>query len=97
MIYFLFVLLVLGFVFGAIARLLVPGPDSMSFFGTWMLGVAGSFVGGFLGALLFGFDAEDGLVQLGGVVGSIVGSVIILVVRRVLTRTGQASRNPVRN
>lgn len=90
MIYFLFVLLILGVIFGAIARLIVPGPDSMSLFGTWLLGVAGSFVGGFLGALIFGFDADDGLVQLGGVVGSIVGSVIILLVRRMLGRTAPA-------
>ena len=86
MIWFIFVLLIFGVIAGAIARLLVPGPDPMTFAGTWLLGVAGSFLGGFLGAVLFGFDADDGIVQVGGVIGSIVGAVIILLVRRYLGR-----------
>lgn len=90
MIWFVFVLLVFGFIAGLIARALVPGPDPMSLLGTWALGVAGSFLGGFLGAVLFGFDREDGVVQVGGIIGSIVGSILIIVARRMLasrTRT----------
>jgi len=86
MIWFLFVLLFVGIIAGAIARFIVPGPDPMSFAGTWALGVGGSFVGGFLGAVLFGFDTEDGIVQVAGVLGSIFGAVVILLVRRFLGR-----------
>jgi uncharacterized membrane protein YeaQ/YmgE (transglycosylase-associated protein family) len=82
MLWFIIVLLVIGFVAGALARLLVPGPDPMSMGGTWLLGVIGSFVGGFLGYVLFGADLDDGAVQVSGVIGSIVGAVIVLLVYR---------------
>ncbi len=85
MIWFIFVLLVFGFIAGLIARAVVPGPDPMSLFQTWLLGVAGSFLGGFLGAVLFGFDSDDGVVQVGGIIGSIVGSIIIVLVLRLLS------------
>ncbi|MEQ8842225.1 MAG: GlsB/YeaQ/YmgE family stress response membrane protein [Acidimicrobiales bacterium] len=78
MLWFLLVLFVLGLVFGAIARLLVPGPDPLGIGGTWLLGVVGSLVGGFLGYLLFGTDLDDGPIQAAGVIGSIIGAVIVL-------------------
>lgn len=91
MLWFLLVLFVFGIVFGAIARLLVPGRDPLGLVGTWALGVAGSFVGGFLGYALFGADIEDGAVQLGGVFGSIIGSVLLLLVVRSM-RGGRVRR-----
>ena len=78
MLWFILILLVLGLVFGAIARLLVPGPDPIGVGGTWLLGVVGSLVGGFLGYLLFGADLDDGPIQAAGVIGSIIGSVLVL-------------------
>lgn len=85
MLWFLLVLFVLGLVFGAIARLLVPGPDPIGILGTWALGVVGSFVGGFLGYVLFGADLDDGAVQTSGVVGSIIGAVLVLLLYRLLS------------
>jgi len=82
MIWFILILLVFGFIFGAIARFLVPGPDNMSLVQTWMVGVGGSLLGGFLGRVLFGFDSEDGVIQAGGVIGSIVGAVLLVVAVR---------------
>lgn len=82
MIWFVLVLLVLGFVFGLLARAIVPGDDSMSLFQTWALGVGGSLLGGFLGAVIFGFDSDDGALQAGGLVGSIVGSILLLLIVR---------------
>ena len=82
MLWFLLVLFVFGIIFGAIARLLVPGRDPMGIVGTWALGVAGSFVGGFLGYAIFGADIDDGAVQMGGVFGSIIGSIIVLLIWR---------------
>lgn len=84
MLWFILVLFVFGIFFGAIARLLVPGPDPMGCLGTWALGVAGSFVGGFLGYVLFGTDIDDGPIQMGGIVGSIVGAVILVLIGRAL-------------
>jgi uncharacterized membrane protein YeaQ/YmgE (transglycosylase-associated protein family) len=81
-IWFIVVLLVVGFLAGALARLLVPGPDPMSLGQTWLLGVVGSFVGGFLGYVIFGADLDDGPVQVAGVIGSVLGAVIVLLVYR---------------
>jgi uncharacterized membrane protein YeaQ/YmgE (transglycosylase-associated protein family) len=45
-------LLVAGLVIGALARLVLPGPDPMSWLATLGYGVAGSFIGGILGRML---------------------------------------------
>lgn len=82
MIWFILVLLVFGFLFGLLARALVPGDDSMTLVQTWALGVGGSLLGGFLGAVVFGFDSDDGALQAGGIVGSIIGSILLLLVVR---------------
>lgn len=84
MIWFILILLVLGFVFGLIARAVVPGDDSMSLLQTWALGVGGSLLGGFLGAVIFGFDSDDGALQAGGLIGSIIGSILLLLIVRVI-------------
>ena len=86
MLWFIIVLLIVGFIAGALARLLVPGPDPMSLLGTWLLGVLGSFVGGFLGYLIFGADIDDGAVQVSGIIGSVLGAIILLLIYRVATR-----------
>ena len=86
MILFLIGLLLIGLIAGFIARALVPGPDPMGIGGTILLGIVGSFVGGFLGYLIFGHDIEDGAVQTSGIIGSIVGAVIVLLIYRAATR-----------
>jgi uncharacterized membrane protein YeaQ/YmgE (transglycosylase-associated protein family) len=45
-------LLIAGLIVGALARLVLPGPDPMSWLATLGYGVAGSFVGGILGRML---------------------------------------------
>ena len=69
-------LIVIGLIAGFIARAVVPGRQSMSIFQTLLLGVVGSFVGGFLGRLLFG--SGDGLIQPSSWIGSIIGAVLVL-------------------
>ena len=71
--------LVLGLIAGALGRLLVPGRQPLGCFGTIALGLVGSFVGGFLGYLIFGHDASQGAFQPSGIIGSVIGSVIVLV------------------
>jgi uncharacterized membrane protein YeaQ/YmgE (transglycosylase-associated protein family) len=71
-------LIVIGLIAGAIARLLVPGRQRMSILGTIVLGIVGSFVGGFIGYALFHKDAQDGFFQPAGIIGSIVGATIVL-------------------
>lgn len=80
MIGFILGLLVIGLIAGALARLLVPGKQEMSIPMTVLVGVIGSFVGGFLGALIFGTDIDDGFFQASGIIGSVIGAIIVVLI-----------------
>ncbi|GLY28343.1 GlsB/YeaQ/YmgE family stress response membrane protein [Kineosporia sp. NBRC 101731] len=73
-------LIIVGLIAGAVARLLVPGRQNMSIVTTIVIGIVGSFVGGFLGYLIFGKDSTDGFLQPSGLIGSIIGTIIVLLV-----------------
>ena len=73
--------LIVGLIAGFIARALVPGPDPMGWLGTMILGIAGSFVGGTLAALVFGGTLE---LSASGIIGSIVGAIIVLLIWRAM-------------
>jgi uncharacterized membrane protein YeaQ/YmgE (transglycosylase-associated protein family) len=77
---FILAMIVIGIVAGYVARLLVPGRDPMGFLQTMVLGVVGSFVGGFLGYALFGKDVNEGAFQASGFLGSIIGAVLVLLI-----------------
>jgi len=47
---------------------------------TVLLGIIGSFVGGFLGYLIFHKDAQNGAFQPSGIVGSVIGAIIVLLI-----------------
>ena len=85
---FIIGLIIIGLIAGFIARALVPGRDVTGIGPTILLGIVGSFVGGFLGYLLFGSDLDEGAVQPSGLIGSIVGAVVALLVYRAVNRRG---------
>ena len=57
---YLIVLAVQGLIFGALARLALPGKDPMSIPMTIALGIAGSFIGGLLVYVLSGGRSAGG-------------------------------------
>jgi len=73
-------LIVVGLIAGFIARAVVPGRQNLSIPMTILLGIIGSFVGGFLGFLIFQHDVMDGFFQPAGIIGSIIGAIIVLLV-----------------
>jgi uncharacterized membrane protein YeaQ/YmgE (transglycosylase-associated protein family) len=76
----LITVIVVGLIAGFIARAIVPGRQSMGIGATILLGIVGSFVGGFLGFLIFHSDASNGFLQPSGIIGSIIGAVIALLI-----------------
>jgi len=88
LIVFIITLIIVGLIAGFLARAIVPGDDSMSIAGTIVLGIVGSFVGGFLGWALMGRDLAEGALQPSGIIGSIVGAVVALLVYRFATGSG---------
>ena len=85
MIGFILYLVIIGLIAGFLARAIVPGNDSMSVAATIMLGIVGSFVGGFIGYVLTHHDAKDGAFQVSGILGSVVGAIIALLVYRAVS------------
>ncbi|TPG27406.1 GlsB/YeaQ/YmgE family stress response membrane protein [Mycolicibacterium hodleri] len=73
-------IVIVGLIAGAVARLLIPGKQHMSILMTIVLGVVGSFVGGFLGYLIFHKDAANGFLQPSGIIGSIIGAVVVILI-----------------
>ena len=74
---FIIGLIVIGLIAGALARLIVPGKQSMSIPMTILLGIIGSVVGGFLASLIF--HAQFSLAPA-GIIGSIIGAIIVLLI-----------------
>ena len=85
---FIIALVIVGLIVGFLARALVPGPDPMGVGGTILLGIVGSFVGGFLGYVLFGKDFDEGALQPAGLVGSLIGAIVVLLILRSTTGRG---------
>jgi uncharacterized membrane protein YeaQ/YmgE (transglycosylase-associated protein family) len=72
--------IVVGLIIGAIAKLLMPGKDPGGCIITILLGLAGSFIAGYLGQAL-------GLYTVGepaGFIGSVIGAMILLFIYRMV-------------
>jgi len=81
-------IIVVGLAAGWVAHLLV-GRGKPDWGQLFLVGVAGSFVGGLLGSLLFG----DGLeLRPSGLIGSILGAVLVLLVVRAIGERPRQAR-----
>ena len=85
-------LIVIGLIAGLIARAVIPGKQSIGILLTIVLGIVGSFVGGFLGFLIFQHDPMEGFFQPAGIIGSIIGAIIVLLVYTRFAGRGTARR-----
>lgn len=70
--------IVIGLIVGIIAKLLMPGRDPGGFIITILLGIAGSFVAGWLGGAM-GFYRPD---EVPGFIASVLGAMLILFLYR---------------
>lgn len=70
----------IGLVVGVVAKLLMPGKDPGGFIVTILLGLAGSFVGGFIGRGL-GWYQEG---EPAGFIASVLGAIILLLLYRLI-------------
>ena len=73
---FIISLVVVGLIVGALGRLALPGPDPMSIGRTILVGIGGSFIGGFLSTLIWGREAWSWLVAIACATG------IVYLIRR---------------
>jgi len=72
-----------GAIIGGIAQFLGPGKQNLGWIATILLGIAGSFVGGFLGNF---FSTGEAAVTASGVILSIVGATILLAIYVMATK-----------
>jgi uncharacterized membrane protein YeaQ/YmgE (transglycosylase-associated protein family) len=79
---FIIILLIVGLIVGAIARLLMPGRDPIGCLGTIALGITGSFVGGFLQNLVEHHSLSVHGFHAVGFIGSIIGAWVLLLLLR---------------
>jgi uncharacterized membrane protein YeaQ/YmgE (transglycosylase-associated protein family) len=77
-------MLIIGVVAGAVARLIMPGKDPGGFVMTLVLGLAGSFLAGFLGRAVGWYQEGRGA----GIIGSIVGALLLLGIYRLAIGRG---------
>ena len=84
--------IVFGLIVGLIAKAIMPGKDPGGCIITILIGIAGSFVGGFIGRALFGYgtplhgDTRD-LTHSGflmSLVLAVVGAIILLALYRLI-------------
>ncbi|CAI8257058.1 GlsB/YeaQ/YmgE family stress response membrane protein [Porticoccaceae bacterium] len=76
--------ILLGLLAGILAKVIMPGDDKGGFVMTTLLGVAGAFIGGWLGSLV-GLGTV-GEFSLGSLLTAIVGALVLLFVYRLWSK-----------
>jgi uncharacterized membrane protein YeaQ/YmgE (transglycosylase-associated protein family) len=75
--------LIFGLIVGALARLVVPGREPGGWAISLLLGVAGSFLGGFLGRA---FGMYDATTRTGGFFMSLLGAIVLVAIYHAVAR-----------
>jgi uncharacterized membrane protein YeaQ/YmgE (transglycosylase-associated protein family) len=74
--------LIIGFLAGAVAKLIMPGKDPGGFIITTLLGICGAIVARFLGLALGIYNSTDSA----GFIASVIGAVILLAIYRFIAK-----------
>jgi uncharacterized membrane protein YeaQ/YmgE (transglycosylase-associated protein family) len=73
--------ILIGLCVGLVARFVKPGDDRMGLILTALLGIAGAFVGRFIGQAMGVYRADEPA----GFIGAVLGAVLLLVVLKSVT------------
>lgn len=74
--------IVVGFIVGLLARALKPGDDKLGWIMTAVLGIAGSFVAGYVGQAMGWYQVGEPA----GWIASIIGAIVLLVIWGLFTK-----------
>ncbi len=74
-------MIIVGLIAGALAKLIMPGKDPGGIIVTILIGIAGSFIAGFLGRAV-GWYRDPGSGP--GIIASIIGALILLGIYRLV-------------
>ena len=77
--------IVLGLIAGALAKWLMPGRDGGGWIVTILLGIAGAFVGGYLGSFL-GVGVTGGGINLASIGTATAGAFLLLFAYRTIKK-----------
>ena len=74
--------LVIGLIAGLLARLIMPGKDSMGLIATMLLGIVGSVIGGAISWAIWGQQTTG--IPTAGLILSIIGAIVVLAIWRMI-------------
>jgi uncharacterized membrane protein YeaQ/YmgE (transglycosylase-associated protein family) len=75
--------IIFGFLAGLIARAVMPGRQAMGLIATTLLGIAGSFMGGFLASIVWGGNWR--VLKPTTFLGSVIGAIVLLMLGRMMS------------
>lgn len=75
------VTIIIGFIVGLVARFIKPGNDKMGIILTTILGIAGAFVGSYVGQVLGIYDQGEPA----GFIGAVFGAILLLVLIKLVS------------
>ncbi|MEM7383366.1 MAG: GlsB/YeaQ/YmgE family stress response membrane protein [Verrucomicrobiota bacterium] len=78
--------IVLGLIAGALGKLIMPGKDPGGWIVTILLGIAGAFVGGFVGRLVPFLPSTEGGLSFSSIITATIGAVILLLLYRLFVK-----------
>jgi uncharacterized membrane protein YeaQ/YmgE (transglycosylase-associated protein family) len=76
--------IVMGLIVGLLAKFIMPGKDPGGLIITVLLGVAGAFVGGYIGSFL-GFGTVTGI-NIGSILLATGGAILLLILYRFIKK-----------